>query len=176
MLVADKLGIQAADVQAFIPELLYSLHIETLIHGNATKEEALTLLRIVQENLGSIPLDYDSIIGARSLLLPGGTRHFMCPLTVSGTKVILEKAVPNSENINSGIEYFCQTNSITDGKNRVLLLLLAQIGREKAFDFLRTKLQLGYYISSGVRATVSTEGFLEIGFRANTQISDPHSK
>lgn len=162
MLVADKLGIQAADVQAFIPELLCSLHIETLIQGNATKEEALTLLRVVQETLGGRPLDYDSIIGARSLLLPGGTHRFICSLTVSGTKVMLEKTVPNPENINSGIEYFCQTNSITDGKNRALLLLLVQIGTEKAFDFLRTKLQLGYWISSGVRGTVSTEGFLEI--------------
>jgi insulysin len=162
MLVVDKLGIQAADVQAFIPELLHSLHFETLIHGNATKNEALRLLRVVQENLGSRPLDYDTIIGARSLFLPGSTCHFMCSLTVSGTRVTLEKTVPNPENINSGIEYFCQTNSVTDVKNRVLLLLLAQIGAEKAFDYLRTKLQLGYWISSGVRGTVTIEGFLEI--------------
>jgi insulysin len=81
MLAGDKLGIQAADVQAFIPELLYSLHIETLIHGNATKEEALTLVRVVQENLGSKPLDYNSIIGARSLLLPDGTHGVICLLT-----------------------------------------------------------------------------------------------
>ena len=44
-------GIQADDVQAFIPDLLYSLHIEALIHGNATKEEALKLTRILEENL-----------------------------------------------------------------------------------------------------------------------------
>jgi insulysin len=81
---------------------------------------------------------------------------------MSDRKVILEKPVPNSENVNSGIEYFCQTNSVTDGKNRVLLLLLVEIGMEKAFDFLRTKLQLGYFVSSGTRVTVSMEGFLEI--------------
>jgi insulysin len=160
MSVSDRLGIQAADVQAFIPEILSSLHIETLIHGNTTKEEALALSRVVQETLEFKPLDYDSIIGPRSLLLPHGTRCFMCSLTVSGTKVMLEKPVPNPENANSGIDYFCQTNSVTDDKNRVLLLLLSQIGAEKAFDFLRTKLQLGYWISSGLRGTVSIEGFL----------------
>jgi insulysin len=66
--------------------------------------------------------------------------------------------VPNVENVNSGIEYFCQVASVTDTQKRARLHLLAQIGREKAFNFLRTKLQLGYMVWSGVRETVSTEG------------------
>jgi insulysin len=70
------LGIQAEDVQAFIPELLSNLHIETLIHGNATKEDALKLTRIVEENLGAKPLDFESVEGTRSLLLPTGTFIF----------------------------------------------------------------------------------------------------
>jgi insulysin len=67
------LGIQAEDVQAFIPELLSNLHIETLIHGNATKEDALKLTRVVEENLGAKSLDFESVEGTRSLLLPTGT-------------------------------------------------------------------------------------------------------
>ena len=66
--------------------------------------------------------------------------------------------MPNPDNVNSGIEYFCQVSSVTDAGNRACLQLLSQIGREKAFDFLRTKLQLGYLIWSGIRETVSTEG------------------
>jgi secreted Zn-dependent insulinase-like peptidase len=84
---------------------------------------------------------------------------FMYLLTVTGTKITLEKTVQNPENVNSGIEYFCHATSSTDTKTRARLYLLAQISEEKAFDFLRTKLQLGYWVSSGVRNTVSTEGY-----------------
>jgi insulysin len=62
--------------------------------------------------------------------------------------------------VNSGIEYFCQVTPIIDSRKRACLHLLAQIGREKAFDFLRTKLQLGYLIWSGVRDTITIEGYL----------------
>ena len=133
------------DVQSFIPDLLRNLHIEALIHGNATKEDALKLTRIV-EQLKDKPLECDNINVARSRLL------------LHGTKIVLQKTVPNPENVNSGIEYFCQTSSTTDAKNRTRLALLAQIGTEKAFSFLRTKLQLGYWVSSGVRSGVSTQG------------------
>ena len=74
--------------------------------------------------------------------------------------MVVEKIVPNPENVNSGIEYFCQTSSVTDYRNRACLHLLAQIGREKAFDFLRTKLQLGYLVWSAVRDSVSIEGYM----------------
>lgn len=153
------LEIQAQDVQAFIPELLSHLHIEALIHGNATKDDAFKLTRIVEENLGAKPLDFDSVEGTRSLLLPDGTLQFCIPNNkFLATKLIVEKTVPNPDNVNSGIEYFCQVSSVTEANKRACLQLLSQIGREKAFDFLRTKLQLGYLIWSGIRETVSTEG------------------
>jgi insulysin len=154
------LGIQAQDVQDFIPELLSNLHVETLIHGNATKEDAFRLTRIVQENLGAKPLDFESVEGTRSLILPPG--EFRSPstmLTFLAMKITVDEIVPNPENVNSGIEYFCQVTNVTDARNRACLHLLAQIGREKAFDFLRTKLQLGYLIWSGIRDTTTTEGF-----------------
>jgi len=66
----DVLGIKPRDVQAFIPELLSNLHYESLIHGNATKEDAFKLTRIVQDNLGAKPLDLESFDGTRSLILP----------------------------------------------------------------------------------------------------------
>ena len=133
------------DVQSFIANLFHRMHIEALIHGNATKEDALKLVSIV-ERLKDQPLEYDHIDRPQSRLLP------------HGTKITLQKSVPNPENVNSAIEYFCQASATTDPKNRTRLALLAQIGTEKAFDLLRTKLQLGYLVSSGVRATISTEG------------------
>lgn len=78
--------------------------------------------------------------------------------------------MPNPENVNSGIEYFCQVTSITDARKRACLHLLAQVGREKAFDFLRTKLQLGYLIWSGVRETITTEGYFNVTTYADVDI------
>ena len=63
-------GIKPEDVQKFIPELLSNLHIEALIHGNATKEDAFKLTRIVEETLAAKPLDFAQVEGTRSLLLP----------------------------------------------------------------------------------------------------------
>jgi insulysin len=155
------LGIEPKDIQAFIPELLSNLHIEALIHGNANKEDAFKLTRIVEENLGAKPLDFESMEGTRSLILPHGNFPLQCmPVNNLATKVIVEKTVPNPDNVNSGIEYLCQVSSVTDVNKRACLQLLSQIGREKAFDFLRTKLQLGYLIWSGIRETVSTEGYV----------------
>ena len=37
--------------------------------------------------------------------------------------------------------------------------MLAQVSREKAFDYLRTKLQLGYLVWSGLRDSVSSKGY-----------------
>lgn len=53
------------------------MHVETLIHGNATKEDALKLTRIVEDNLGAKPLDFESVEGTRSLLLPPGGPYDM---------------------------------------------------------------------------------------------------
>ena len=139
--------------------MLSNLHVETLIHGNATREDAFRLTRIVQENLGAKSLDFDSVEGTRSLILPAGEGSRIRYADISlATKITVDKIVPNPENVNSGIEYFCQVTDVTDARRRACLHLLAQIGKEKAFDFLRTKLQLGYLIWSGVRDTTSTEG------------------
>ena len=78
--------------------------------------------------------------------------------------------MPDPENVNSGIEYFCQVTSITDARKRACLHLLAQVAREKAFDFLRTKLQLGYLIWSGVRDTITTEEYFNVKTYANADI------
>src|SRR5271169_3515085 len=102
-------GIQPREVQDFIPELLSNLHVETLIHGNATKEDAFRLTRIVQENLGAKPLDFENVEGTRSLILPPGEfRSRVSMLTFLATKITVDEIVPNPENVNSGIEYFCQ--------------------------------------------------------------------
>jgi len=118
------------------------------------------MTRIVEETLSAKPLDFNQVETTRSLILPTGNFCLYRRAKILGTKVVLEKTVPNPENINSGIEYYCQVCSTTDAKGRACLQLLAQVSREKAFDFLRTKLQLGYLVWSGVRDGVSMKGYV----------------
>jgi insulysin len=76
-----------------------------------------------------------------------------------GTKLIYEKPVPDPDNVNSAIEYYCQVpGAVTDLRTRACLLLLGQIGKEKSFDFLRTKLQLGYIVYSLTRGIITAGG------------------
>jgi secreted Zn-dependent insulinase-like peptidase len=60
------------DVQTFPLRLFSNLHIETLIYGNASKEDAIQLSRIVQEKFDAKPVDIESLERTRSLLLPAG--------------------------------------------------------------------------------------------------------
>jgi len=83
----------------------------------------------------------------------------MNSITNTGTKITVEEILQNPQDVNSAIEYFCQVNSNRDTRTRVLLRLLAQIGRSSAFDFLRTKLGLGYVVKASIRETVNTEGY-----------------
>ncbi|KAK2572345.1 Insulin-degrading enzyme [Acropora cervicornis] len=62
---------------AFIPNLLARLHVECLLHGNMTKEEALDTVHLVEENLKenskTKPLVPVQLIRHREIQLPSGT-------------------------------------------------------------------------------------------------------
>jgi secreted Zn-dependent insulinase-like peptidase len=57
--------------------------------------------------------------------------------------------VVNPNELNNAIYYLCHITQSMDLKIRALGLVLGQIGSEMAFDFLRTKLQLGYTVFAG---------------------------
>ena len=62
-----------AEVQAFLPSLLSILHIEALLHGNITAEEARRLAWQVHEVLGGSTLGADQRLVDRTVQLPKGT-------------------------------------------------------------------------------------------------------
>ncbi len=37
------------DVEQFVPKLLKSLHIEALLHGNLTEDQAIRMVKLVEE-------------------------------------------------------------------------------------------------------------------------------
>ncbi|RUS32698.1 Metalloenzyme, LuxS/M16 peptidase-like protein [Jimgerdemannia flammicorona] len=136
----------ADDIQLFFPSILTHLHMEALVHGNVTKEEALGMIRIVEDVMKPKLLLPSQLVSHRSLLLPEGGRF------------IHQRDVMDKNNVNSAIEYYCQVGDVTQVPLRARLSLLAQIAQEPCFDQLRTKEQLGYLVFSGVRKQTGSMG------------------
>ncbi|GBB83220.1 hypothetical protein RclHR1_00100024 [Rhizophagus clarus] len=139
--------IKFEDIKMFYPELLNQLYIESLIHGNILKDDAIKMIQKVEEILQPKVLSPSQLIGNRSVVIPQGKRF------------IYQRNVFDTENINSAIDYYIQVDNITDRELRARVSLLSQIADEPCFNQLRTKEQLGYLVFSGTRRHASTIGF-----------------
>jgi len=78
---------------------------------------------------------------------------------VPGANLVYDAPVPNKDDVNSALTYYCQVGDPTDRRLRTTLHLLAQIAKEPAFNQLRTKEQLGYIVFSGHWTFTGTMGF-----------------
>ncbi|XP_067091869.1 insulin-degrading enzyme isoform X1 [Osmerus mordax] len=136
-----------ARLKAFIPQLLSRLHIETLLHGNITKESALGMMQMVEDKLiehaHTKPLLPSQLIRYREVQVPDG-----------GWYVYQQR---NEVHNNCGIEIYYQTDMQSTHDN-MLLELYCQIINEPCFNTLRTKEQLGYIVFSGPRRANGVQG------------------
>uniref|UniRef100_A0A8C7Z5M7 Insulin-degrading enzyme n=1 Tax=Oryzias sinensis TaxID=183150 RepID=A0A8C7Z5M7_9TELE len=134
-------------LKAFIPQLLSRLHIETLIHGNITKESALSMMQMVEDTLTehahTKPLLPSQLIRYREVQVPDG-----------GWFVYQQR---NEVHNNCGIEIYYQTDMQSTHDN-MMLELFCQIISEPCFNTLRTKEQLGYIVFSGPRRANGVQG------------------
>ncbi|KAM3862520.1 insulin-degrading enzyme isoform 2-T2 [Diretmus argenteus] len=134
-------------LKAFIPQLLSRLHIEALLHGNITKESALSMIQMLEDTLiehaHTKPLLPSQLIRYREVQVPDG-----------GWYVYQQR---NEVHNNCGIEIYYQTDMQTTHDN-MLLELFCQIISEPCFNTLRTKEQLGYIVFSGARRANGVQG------------------
>ena len=138
--------LQPDHLDAFVRDLFSRAYFECLIHGNLDREGALKVVDVLEEKLAPKKLYDFERLGSRSVWLPQGSSH------------ILEEAVFDKENDNSAIEVYYQTCHYDDLKQRCLTQLLDQCLKERFFDQIRTKEQLGYMVGSGVRSTRGSYG------------------
>lgn len=82
-----------------------------------------------------------------------------CSHSFTGANLVYDATVPNKDDVNSGLTYYCQIGDPTDKQLAAKLHLLAQIAKEPAFNQLRTKEQLGYMVFSGFWTFTGTMGF-----------------
>lgn len=139
--------ISPQDVRDHAASLLSSgLRIESMIHGNISKKEAISLLESVEISLLSktlpLPNDYH-----RALILPTGSNFVYRPV------------VPAPENVNSAISVFYQVGPSKNSNLLAQLHLFAQIAKTPIFSTLRTKEQLGYIVQSSLSVQNGMCGF-----------------
>ncbi|KII85853.1 hypothetical protein PLICRDRAFT_165360 [Plicaturopsis crispa FD-325 SS-3] len=140
-------GLKPSDIQGHIEPLLREVRVDMLVHGNVLRDEALTMLTLVESILKSESLDPSQLDFHRGLLLP------------SGSNTIYRPHVPSEENVNSAASVYFQVCETSNHNLYARLALFAQIAKEPIFSTLRTREQLGYIVSSGVWSARGVAGF-----------------
>lgn len=160
--------ITPTDVELFAKEFMGRLFLETLVHGNMTKDVALKIQDMVERVIKPRPLTTPERVAQRSLVLPececqrlfDYTKHRSDESTCfSASEYVWNIKVPNPANTNSSIDYYCQVGDVADDQLRNEVALLAHIVNEPCFNVLRTKEQLGYIVFSGRRSSAGQTGF-----------------
>lgn len=146
-ILAELHHLTAADIQQFYPHLLRQMHIETFVHGNLYKEDALKLSNLIETTLKPRALPQTQWPVARALVFPPGGNF------------IYHKTLKDPANVNHCIEYLLFVGDKSIRPLRAKTLLLDQMTHEPAFDQLRTKEQLGYVVFSGARTSATTIGY-----------------
>ncbi|KAK8849760.1 hypothetical protein IAR55_005095 [Kwoniella newhampshirensis] len=139
--------ITAEDVQAFGREMLTRLHIETLVHGNTSREGAEEIQDMLERVLKPHQLTESELVAPRSLVLPESSQH------------IWAIDVPNKSEVNGSVIYHLHVGDPSDVTLRNHLSLFGQIASEPCFNVLRTKQQLGYIVDGHASASQGTMGY-----------------
>ena len=117
---------------------------EALIQGNYDKKEALDIVKTIDETLS-----FDTI---KADQYPARIKALPIPVTKPGenpTTLSISEPNPSNNNAASHISLQCLKKS---EREHVLIEILGAIINEPFYDDLRTKQQLGYIVSSGVKA------------------------
>ena len=120
-------------------------HVEGLVIGNVTAEEALEMGAMVRACLRGGPVPADEFPGRRVAVVPPGDARFAVPTQnpEEGTNVV----------------YAYYQHGIATHELRAVTLLVHQLMGEKLFDQLRTKEQLGYVASGSLETLYDVSGF-----------------
>ncbi|KAJ1369784.1 hypothetical protein KIN20_031344 [Parelaphostrongylus tenuis] len=148
------------EVEIFGKEMLRAFHIELLVHGNATEQEALSLGQMLTKTEHALE-NGDSYV----------YRHFQDTHEVSCVEVLYQAGVQVNllqvsrlfvtlilclfmKNFTFVLISFFLSSKTT--RENALVELLVQLLREPAFNQLRTVEQLGYIVWTGTRLNSGT--------------------
>lgn len=146
-LSAELRNITCKSIRLFQEQVLSQLFIETYVHGNLYKEDALKVTNVLESTFKPRTLPLSQLPIVRSLLLPAGSNF------------VYNKTLKDPANVNHCVETWLYMGDKADRVLRAKTLLLDQIAHEPAFDQLRTKEQLGYIVFTSLRTFSTTLGF-----------------
>jgi insulysin len=145
-LAAKLPHIDANAVRLFKSELLAKLHSQVYIHGNIDRGEAQRMSMMIDITLDSAVLPHALWPVSRGLSLkPGHTYRY-------------ERELADPKNVNNCIEYYVYGGDQGDPVLCAKISLLRQLIGKVTFDWLRTKLQLGYAVGAYIRSGFTTYG------------------
>ena len=117
---------------------------EALIQGNIDKDEALEIVDALDKTLAFKTMTSDKY--------PARLRALPLPITMPDQNPVrLSISEPNISNNNAASQITLQ-NLGTSEKDHVLIEIISAIIEEPFYNELRTKKQLGYIVSSGIKA------------------------
>ena len=125
-LLAELPLVTTEDVSLFFPQVLRQLHIEILVHGNLSTEEAFRSAHIIEAALQPRSFPSSQWDPTRNLLTP------------RGMDVLYQRILQNASNTSHCVDYTIQIGDTQDRTLQAKLLLFAQVV-EPLFDKLRTK-------------------------------------
>ncbi|KAH9915085.1 LuxS/MPP-like metallohydrolase [Fomitopsis serialis] len=148
---ADKLPeiplISVEDVQVHHREFLGKVSVVALVTGNLRPEQAVAIVKSVEDSLRTRPCPSNERFEDRALVVP------------PGANVVLRQKHANTQELNSSLSYCCQFGEVADETLRPIVMLLTHIMRSPVFDQLRTQEQLGYVVSSTMWVAATSMGF-----------------
>lgn len=137
-------SVTAGELREFQRSLLAATYSESLVHGNATPEEALAIVDSVARALPGRALTR----AERAALAP---RVACLPFEV---ELRAAQPAPNPDEPNAAIEAVFQIGPAASPGQTALVDVAAHIMSEPCFNQLRTREQLGYIVSAGSKEQV----------------------
>lgn len=141
MITVDRL-------KQYIRDFLSQMHVESLIHGNVNKQQAIALANIVEQQLKTTDANILPLL-SRQLMLK---REYKL-LNQESYRFVTE----NEYHKSSCTELYLQCGMQSDMAN-VYIDLVAQLLCEPCYNTLRTKEQLGYIVFCAARKTNGAQG------------------
>ncbi|PVG04445.1 hypothetical protein CPB86DRAFT_778728 [Serendipita vermifera] len=117
-----------------------------LVHGNISRDQAIVCAEEIQRIISGRPLPLSQRASHRTLLLPTGCNY------------AYDALVPNVDEENSAISFYCHVGDVADPRTRALNSLLSSMINEPFFNVMRTQEQLGYSVSCIAWASTSSLG------------------
>ncbi|EJC99289.1 uncharacterized protein FOMMEDRAFT_94516 [Fomitiporia mediterranea MF3/22] len=140
-------NITVEELSKHVKALLSMLKLVILTNGNLRKKDVFELASLVEKTFEPGTIPENEVPKLRSRLLP------------KGCSFVWDLPVPNPKEANSSVSYYCHVGNKSDTHTYVTCCLLSKILAEPAFDFLRTKEQLGYTVFASALADIESIGW-----------------